>query len=851
VDFYWQVGQVDRVQGWMLHISVISFQVQELLQVVIPELLSQNVSFKIIQDAYLAHNLLEGGLGYGSLGKAVTIYPNDDLHAVELAKKLIPLTEHFRGPAIPTDHFLAGNIYTRYGAFNPVLVTNNKGELIRHIYDNKGNLIEDLYEIPFRCPDGQAWPFSEIVALKKEEKKKLLNYKYYPLMVLKPDAKGDVIRGIYFKRIWKIRTCLIKQGRKNMFVDEYGRDIQDRLKWQYELYQALHTEIPMPEVFDIFKENDDLYLAMEFVKGKTLTEWLSQLLKHRCWRHLSKSEKLTLLDQLIKVIKIIDRLHKKSYVHRDITPENFLIKKDGSITLIDMELTWCMHTVPQQPTFQEGSPGHTSPEQMRASIPTVKEDVYGIGGLMVMFFTGLYAIKLNGQPKNYLERSLRLYTGDEKISGLIAACWEEQPNARPTIHEIIITLTGCQKIIHSVSEQHFPSPTLDLEDSNLDIHNLVQKGLNHLANPELLNPKKRWISNSMQVDTRIGNQQMTMAMYEGWYVGMAGPLWVVAIAKQLGYSVDICLPPYTKTWQYIEDNYLSVPDKITPGLYSGNAGIALTIHEGLKAGLLKNSTALADQLQRCFLDPAIEVSLATGVAGQGLALLHCSEWLNPIWVDETLMRYVHAIVERQQADGSWNTYHGVDWGTAGILLFLLSYVQRYPTNDAVLSIEKALNQLERAGRKKKGAYSWTIHTQSKTVDKWGVGIGIPGIVISFLKAYEVLKDERYKHIVESCLSELNPYPVLTDFSLASGLAGLGELYLEAFKILQDPIWQERAQWIAAILLYGAKPASYNEAFWLTNINPITTADLFPANGGILHFLMRYYNPEKTKHAYYL
>jgi len=846
VEYYWQVGEAKQTQGWVLHLSVIRTQLQELLEVIIPNLLVQKLPFRVIRDAGLAFELLEGGLGYTSLGKLVSIYPVTDKEATEVAKWLLAKTSSFRGPHIPTDRHLGGIVYTRYGSIKPVLVKDANGEWVKHIYDVQGQLVRDPYHIPFMMPEGIAWPFGEIAAPERSKGSQLLNYRYYPLSVLKPDAKGDVIRALYFKRLWRIKSCLIKQGRPNMFADDYGRDIQDRLKWQYELYQALHKDIPMPKVFDYFEDDGNTYLVMEFIKGHTLTAWIGAIYKDRSWLHLQPAERIQLLEQLLNVLGIIRCLHQKGYIHRDIMPDNFLVDKKGRIFLIDMELSWSIFDYPPQPPFQLGTQGHMSPEQMAAQTPTIKEDIYGIGSLMFIFLTNLYALKLAGRQPSQLVQSLEFFIADTDIARCITACWSKVPDERPQLEDIMATLvTYLEKLRKEIPlECESSTPANIFIPSELKC--VVQGALNNLASPALLSPKGRWVSQSLLRETHIGNKQVGLDIYEGWHTGMAGPLWLVALAKKTGFSVEACQTVYTQNWDYIENTYFRREDRVSPGLYAGNGGIALAIVEGLNSCLLVPRPDVLERLRQCFSSAADQTDLMEGLAGQGLALLQAFSWLDKEFAKTMLTSYVNRLVEKQHPDGAWNIYTGIDRGAAGILLFLLSYLEKYQDDRAKSSAIRALRWLEKIGNRK-NTYAWSIDTNMKSIDRWSLSLGIPGIALAFIKAYEVLKEPSYRTIAEQCLSDIPPYPVVLDFSLGCGLAGLGEIYLEAFRVFKDPAWKERADWIAGVLINCYRGAPEDAGYWLTFVTDVTTADLFYGNGGIIHFLMRSLSPEKIGH----
>src|SRR5437016_4904446 len=63
VGCYFQVKGIPKKQGWMLHISVVRWQILELLEKLMPLLKSLNIPFKIIKDKETARNILDGNLG--------------------------------------------------------------------------------------------------------------------------------------------------------------------------------------------------------------------------------------------------------------------------------------------------------------------------------------------------------------------------------------------------------------------------------------------------------------------------------------------------------------------------------------------------------------------------------------------------------------------------------------------------------------------------------------------------------------------------------------------------------------------------------------------------------------------
>ena len=80
-------------------------------------------------------------------------------------------------------------------------------------------------------------------------------------------------------------------------------------------------------VKDFFLENSTAYLVMEYIEGKTLKQYLEE-------REFPLSEKETLC--LIRpILNALEKIHEEGIIHRDISPENIMLAKDGRVVLID------------------------------------------------------------------------------------------------------------------------------------------------------------------------------------------------------------------------------------------------------------------------------------------------------------------------------------------------------------------------------------------------------------------------------------------------------------------------------------------------------------------------------------
>ena len=80
-------------------------------------------------------------------------------------------------------------------------------------------------------------------------------------------------------------------------------------------------------VYRYFEENETAYFVMEYVEGESLKDYLR--------RHGGKISFEEAKRILIPAMNALAVVHSKGIVHRDVSPDNIIIKKDGSVKLLD------------------------------------------------------------------------------------------------------------------------------------------------------------------------------------------------------------------------------------------------------------------------------------------------------------------------------------------------------------------------------------------------------------------------------------------------------------------------------------------------------------------------------------
>jgi serine/threonine protein kinase len=626
-----------------------------------------------------------------------------------------------------------------------------------------------------------------------------------------------------------------------------GRDIQDRLNWQNELYKELSGTIPMPKIYGLFQEKGYSVLVMEYIKGKSLYD---KLMEVNCfstiWRDLPVVVSLKLLDYVIEITKIIQRMHEKGYVHRDIVPVNFLIDKKDKIKLIDIELAYSLKNKTPNPPFRLGTFGFMSPEQAATRPPRIQEDIYGLGGTLLHAFLGLLPIKFNSENREQLLDTLSYFTNNNEIATIVADSLHPHPNFRPTTSTILAVLLKYQKELQSTLKEPTGNHCYKSVDE-LKLKEIISSALNGLTKSPIVTKKDLWCSKHLSVQNYTAPQNKEYAINPGLREGLCGVLYALARIYKTKISVDSCKANFTKALKLLEDRYSGYAPEISSGLYNGAAGFALVLNESISSGLINDNEINRNKITLCLTLSNDKVDLANGVTGQGLSALLCRNYLPKDIFQEILHKIVGRLLNRQQKDGSWiqppknkkgksHTIFNMGYDDSGIIWFLLEYIALYPNTEAQNAVIQSLENITTHTN-----FLNNFHTLVASKESYEFGDGGKGLIVMLIKAYETLKDERYGKMAENALHKYPKRIINGNFTQESGLAGIGEIYLEAWRVFKNEEWKHRADWIANVFIHSFFRTTSVSGYWVMEQNNPPTADFLVGNSGIIHFLVRCLN----------
>ena len=133
----------------------------------------------------------------------------------------------------------------------------------------------------------------------------------------------------------------------------------------------------LPLVYDAIETEDGQTVLEEYIDGITLAD-LAQ------GERIRYSQARRILRGVCHALSV---LHKNGYVHRDVKPENVLVRPDGEAVLVDLNISRKV-AVAGRDTVIMGTVGYASPEQLGLTQSDARTDVYACGVLLNVMLTG-------------------------------------------------------------------------------------------------------------------------------------------------------------------------------------------------------------------------------------------------------------------------------------------------------------------------------------------------------------------------------------------------------------------------------------------------------------------------------
>jgi serine/threonine protein kinase len=178
-----------------------------------------------------------------------------------------------------------------------------------------------------------------------------------------------------FGEVWKVRD-IEREGRAPYYVAKIptSKKFNDRFRKEASICRQLEGHPNAIKLIDVVEERGRVVLIQEFVEGPSLRELLEGTLENK------EKEKI-----LLQLVDIVAQAHKQRIVHRDIKPQNVIVRRDGTVKLLDYGVAKELKDKDISSTMV-GSRPFMAPEQIMGE-SQIASDVWALGVVIYALYT--------------------------------------------------------------------------------------------------------------------------------------------------------------------------------------------------------------------------------------------------------------------------------------------------------------------------------------------------------------------------------------------------------------------------------------------------------------------------------
>jgi len=189
----------------------------------------------------------------------------------------------------------------------------------------------------------------------------------------------DLLKNKY----WVIKELI------NAFTSETQR-AEAIQQFQFEARLLINLEHPqLPRIEDFFEDDKKNYLVMEYIEGKLLEKYISEI--------PGFMEEAEIRKIGIDICEVLEYLHSQNppVIFRDLKPSNIMLDINSDIRLIDFGIARFYEPKKAKDTTPLGTPGYSPPEQYGRGQTSPASDIYSLGATLYYLLSGIDPAEFN------------------------------------------------------------------------------------------------------------------------------------------------------------------------------------------------------------------------------------------------------------------------------------------------------------------------------------------------------------------------------------------------------------------------------------------------------------------------
>jgi tRNA A-37 threonylcarbamoyl transferase component Bud32 len=805
-------------QGWKLHVSARPGTLEETLNRALPVLLAADCDFKVACSPERLRELNSGDADPGVVGKALTVYPVGDA-VVRIGLDLADALAGLAAPRVLSDRRVrpGAPVYYRYGPFLPQYRVDDNGDFELVVVGPEGETVAGAAGPEFSCPPWATDPFRPSAAggagrvdgsaaVVRDQRGAVLGGRYRLTSGVMRGPRGNVYRAVDGAG----RKLVIKEARAYVGENVHGMDLRGQLRNERRILQALDGVAGVPELVDHFRHGEDEYLVTTDVGSRDLNRYVGE---HGLYLDDPAGSDRDLDALATQLVGLLDAVHERGVVIRDLSPKNVVLRENGACTLIDFGNS--RYDGYQIPGWTRG---YSVPDQYtdRDSVPA--DDYFSLGATLFFATTGMNPIAMDADPVRNLDRTLLCLTRlhphvTNGVCGLLPRLLSLDPAERVAAVADFRAGRHRDRGVRSAGPRPAgPRLTSALLDRMLD--HTVRECVRH-AEAMMAEPAS---SRSEPPQTNV-------------YAGSAG-LGLELLHHPRAEEVGADLARWTAR--------VIPPGRLPAALYFGRTGTAVYLAAARR--VLAPDLAAPAPIELADTERADYVHGVAGIGTGHLLLNGLAPDPATLGVAAECARRLLAgeVVESQDAAPPAQPGSGVAvesgfaHGDAGVAYFLLAYARATGDQQAgaaarerfaelAVDVEKLLPIMHGADARSMSA-SWCQ--------------GMSGIVTALLHAAHSYDDEHYLQLAkEGARACLVVAPQAWVVSQCCGYAGIGEALIDVALATGETEFWRGAQEVAELMLTRSGGAFERPVFPDNSLDS-STGKWGTGSAGVLSFLRR-------------
>lgn len=222
-----------------------------------------------------------------------------------------------------------------------------------------------------------------------------------------------------------IDTILNRHVAIKILRSDQSTDAISILRFEREAQAATTLAHPnIVEIYDVGEYKNHHYIVMEYVAGKTLKKVI---------RDRAPLLNLEAVDTMKQLTSAVAEAHKRGIIHRDIKPQNVIVKSDGSLKILDFGIATAKGSAQlTQANNVMGSVHYLAPELAKGEPASPQSDIYALGIVFYEMLTGDVPFKADQAIQIALQH----------MREPIPSVRKANPNVPQSVENIIIRATA-------------------------------------------------------------------------------------------------------------------------------------------------------------------------------------------------------------------------------------------------------------------------------------------------------------------------------------------------------------------------------------------------------------------------